>query len=239
MARIDSAGPISECLGQLRRGAPAVLPSLLLCDFGHLADEISRLEGAGVEALHLDVMDGHFVPNFTYGMTIVEAVRHSTDLPLDVHLMIADPARYIARFREAGADLLTIHAEAVDDPRPVLDEIRKLGAGAGLALNPPTSLSSIAGSLRHCDLVLVMSVMAGFGGQEFDDVALEKLAALRNEHRFAGLLEVDGGINDETIADCAEAGADLFVVGSGIFGGGDYHARVADLTALAAAGASR
>ena len=145
-----------------------MLPSLLLCDFAHLADEISRLEDAGVEALHLDVMDGHFVNNLTYGPTIVSAVRSCTDLPLDVHLMIAEPERYLPDFQKAGADILTIHIEAVPDPRRVLRQIRSMGIGAGLALNPPTPLSAVDPYLADCDLLLVMSVMPGWGGQSFD-----------------------------------------------------------------------
>ena len=158
---------------------PVVLPSLLASDFGRLAEEIERVEEAGVPALHLDIMDGHFVPNLSFGLPVVEAVRRLTDLPLDVHLMIEQPEAWIERYRAAGADGLTIHVEAVTDPRPVLDKIRKLGAWAGLTLNPPTPLSAIEPSLSHCDLVLVMSVMPGFGGQRFDETALPKLRALR------------------------------------------------------------
>lgn len=223
-------------LARLRAARPAVLPSLLLCDFGNLQREVERVEAAGVAALHLDVMDGHFVPNLTYGMTIVEAVRGTTRLPLDVHLMIEDPADWVERFREAGADGMTIHCEAVDDPRPVLDHIRSLGAWAGLALNPPTPLSAIEESLPHCDLVLVMSVMPGFGGQAFDEVALAKLSALRERDDVDALLEVDGGVNLKTVGACAEAGADLTVAGSAIFRTKDYGAAVAQLHAAANAG---
>ena len=222
---------------RLRAASPAVLPSLLLCDFGNLQREIERVEEAGVAALHLDVMDGHFVPNLSYGLPIVEAVRGLTELPLDVHLMIERPAEYIERYRDAGADALTIHVEAVKDPRPLLDEIRSLGALAGLALNPPTPLSAIEPSLPHCDVVLVMSVMPGFGGQSFDESALEKLRALSARGDFDALLEVDGGINERTIADCAEAGAELLVAGSAIFRADDYRAAVSELHTLARAAA--
>jgi ribulose-phosphate 3-epimerase len=224
-----------EIVNTLRAARPAVLPSLLFCDFGELRREVQAAEAAGAAAMHLDVMDGHFVPNFTYGLPIVEAVRRATRLPLDVHLMIDEPARYIDEFRAAGADMITIHAEAVDDPRPVLDEIRALGAGAGLAINPPTPLSAIEASLPHCDLVLVMSVMAGFGGQEFDDVALTKLRALRERGDVEALLEVDGGIAADTIGPCAQSGAELFVVGSAIFRSDDYAAAVRELRSAAAA----
>ena len=220
-------------LGRLRQAAPAVLPSLLKCDFGHLAREVARLEEAGVAALHLDVMDGHFVPNFTYGMPIVSALRRLTELPLDVHLMISSPERYLEAFYEAGADVITIHVEAVDDPRPALEHIRQLGAGAGLALNPATPLGRLETALQLCDLVLVMSVEAGFGGQAYNPVAEEKLAALRERCGSRLLLAVDGGINAQTIGRGAAAGADLFVVGSAIFNRDNYREEVEALTRLA------
>ena len=222
-----------EVVSSLRAARPAVLPSLLFCDFGELRREVEAAEAAGAAAMHLDVMDGHFVPNFTYGMTIVEAVRRATRLPLDVHLMIEEPARYIAAFRAAGADMITIHAEAVDDPRPVLDGIRDLGAGAGLAINPPTPLAAIETSLSHCDLVLVMSVNAGFGGQQFDNGALAKLRTLRERNDVDALLEVDGGIAADTIGPCAKAGAELFIVGSAIFRSNDYAATIRELRSAA------
>jgi ribulose-phosphate 3-epimerase len=167
-------------------------------------------------------MDGHFVPNLSVGVPIVEAVRRITELPLDVHLMISDPAQYIEAFRKAGADSMTIHIEAVPDPRPVLDRIRALGAMAGLALNPPTPLASIESSLPHCDLVLVMSVMPGFGGQKFDNVALAKLRELSANNACHALLEVDGGVDPETAGPCAAAGAELFVAGTAIFKSDNY-----------------
>jgi len=218
---------------RLRRAAPVVLPSLLLCDFGNLEREIRLLEAAGAEALHLDVMDGCFVPNITYGMPIVAAARRLTELPLDVHLMIMEPAKYIEPFRDAGADLLTIHVETDGDARPVLERIRGLGMGAGLALDPATPLSQIEDYLDLCDLVLVMSVPAGFGKQPFDSVALEKLRRLRALTGDRVMLEVDGGINRETISICAHAGAGLFVVGSAIFGQTQYGPVMDELSALA------
>lgn len=210
-----------------------VLPSLLQCDFGNLEREVRVLEEAGVEALHLDVMDGHFVPNLTYGLPIVETLRRLTDLPLDVHLMIDNPQIYAEQFIDAGGDLITIHVEAVDDPAPLLERIRERGAGAGLALNPPTSLDTIKPYLSLCDLVLVMSVMPGFGGQKFDPVALEKLQELKQLVGDQVLLEIDGGVNQQTIASCANAGAGLFVVGSAIFQTPDYGQSVTTLTKLA------
>jgi ribulose-phosphate 3-epimerase len=225
--------PRCSQLANLRAARPAILPSLLMCDFGRLEDEVRRLEEAHVPALHLDIMDGHFVPNLSYGLVLVETFRRLTDLPLDLHLMISNPGEYVERYREAGGDSITIHAEAVDDPRPVLEKIRSLGAGAGLAINPPTPVSAIEGCLDLCDLVLVMSVMPGFGGQHFDPTALEKLQDLKSRVRPETLLEVDGGVNSETIADCARAGAQLFVVGSAIFKGGNYTASTAHLRELA------
>ncbi len=219
----------------LRSAAPAVLPSLLLCDFGRLEDEVRRLEDAGVKALHLDVMDGHFVDNLTYGLPLVETFRRLTDLPLDAHLMISNPDRYVKRFAEAGANSLTIHAEAVDDAAATLRRIREQNVGASLAINPGTPTDAIEGCLSECDMVLVMSVTPGFGGQSFQPVALEKLRHLRKLAPPELLLEVDGGVNASTIGACAEAGADLFVVGSAIFKQHDYAASVRTLSDLIAA----
>jgi ribulose-phosphate 3-epimerase len=218
---------------RLRRAAPLVLPSLLLCDFSNLQREVQRLEAAGVEGLHLDVMDGHFVPNLTYGMPIVRAARSLTDLPLDVHLMISNPADYIEPFRVAGADLITIHAEVVEDPRPLLGQIRELGAGCGLAIDIHTPASRVTDYLGECDLVLVMSVATGFGGQAFDPESLDKLRHLRDLAGDGLLLQVDGGVNNSTIAQCAAAGADLLVVGSAIFRQPDYGPVVRELQELA------
>lgn len=219
-----------DCLEQLRESTPAVLPSLLLCDFGNLEREIERLEEAGVAALHLDVMDGVFVPNFTYGMTIVAALRKLTDLPLDVHLMMVHPEKYIDRFVDAGADILTVHAEATENPIAVLQAIRSLGAAAGIAINPDTPVSQIESTIAYADLALVMSVNAGFGGQAFIESVLGKYEAIR---AAAGgeqvLLEIDGGINTETIGTATEHGAQLLVAGSAIFKHEDYAAAMESL----------
>ncbi len=230
---VDNLMARTRHLEELRAASPVVLPSVLGCDFGNLADEVGRLEAAGVKAIHLDVMDGHFVPNLSFGLPLVEAIRRLTDLPLDVHLMISNPGDYLSRYVEAGADLLTIHTEVIDDARPLLEEIRSLGAGAGLALNPPTPVAAIETALPACDFVLVMSVMPGFGGQTFDEVALDKLRTIRAQVDDHVLLEVDGGVNDETIGACVEAGAGMLVVGSAITGQDDYRAEVAQLTQLA------
>jgi ribulose-phosphate 3-epimerase len=169
-------------------------------------------------------------------MPIVEACRRATDLPLDVHLMIAKPLDYIDAFADAGASMLTIHVEAVDDPRPVLEKIRARDIVAGLALNPPTPLEAIAPALPYCDLVLCMSVMPGFGAQQFDPAALEKLRALKSLHGDRLLLEVDGGVNEGTIAQCVSAGAQMLVTGAAVFRSGQsYEESIEKLTALAAA----
>lgn len=218
----------SSRLNQIRSATPAILPSLLMCDFGDLKGEIGRLEAAGARVLHLDVMDGHFVPNLTYGMPIVAACRRLTDIPLDVHVMISDPEKYAEAFAEAGADMVTFHVEAVDNPGRVVEKIKSLGIGAGIALNPKTPLGAVEPFVGDCDLALVMSVAAGFGGQDFDPVALEKLRTLKAQHPDL-LLEVDGGVNEKTIGSCRDAGADLFVVGSGIFRRDDYGQAMKDL----------
>lgn len=223
----------SQIKAALRSAAPVVLPSMLMCDFANLEREVQQLEAAGAKAFHLDVMDGVFVPNLTYGMPIVAAMRRLTDRPLDVHLMIARPQDYVKAFVEAGADVISFHAEAVDDASAVLREIRSYDRLAGIVINPDTPVSRIAPVLGDCDLVLIMSVQAGFGGQAFQPVALEKMRTVRELGGDELLIEVDGGINTETIAACGDAGAQLFVVGSGIFKASDYREALASLTALA------
>jgi len=227
----------AAALKAIRSAAPAVLPSLLQCDFGDLASEVSRLSDAGIDVLHLDVMDGHFVPNLTYGMPIVEGLRRHTDMPLDVHLMISDPLKYAEPMVTAGADLLTFHAEAVDDCAGTASRIADLGAGVGVAIDPETPIDRIADCLDVVDMVLVMSVKAGFGGQSFDPVALEKIRQLRSQKPDL-LLEIDGGIKSSNIAQARAAGCDLFVVGSAIFGQDDYAAAIEVLRAQIASAAS-
>ena len=227
-----STSSSATALSRLRQASPTVLPSMLMCDFTNLEQEVRRLEDAGVAGLHLDVMDGHFVPNLTYGLTIVDAFRKVTDLPLDAHLMIANPEEYAEQFVDAGADVVTIHTEATDSAAEILRAIRARGAAAGLALNPNTPLESISDAQAEADLILVMSVQPGFGGQSFQKVALEKLTALRDNKELTAILEVDGGVNDKTIASCAAAGADLAVVGSAIFAHEDYAARFTALMQL-------
>lgn len=217
------------------RGGVAVAPSVLACDFGRLAEEIAAIEAAGATVLHLDIMDGHFVPNLSFGVPVVKAIRGCTKLPLDVHLMLDNPTEYVEPFRDAGADVLTVHAEVLDDPAALLGTIRELGCAAGLSINPPTPIESIEGVIGACDLVLVMSVMPGFGGQAFDPVALDKLRWLRDHPACNAVLQVDGGVNHETIASCSEAGAELLVAGTAVFGADDYTTRLAELTRLASA----
>lgn len=212
----------SKTLSTLRSVRPTVLPSLLLCDFGNLEREIVRLEEAGVDALHLDVMDGHFVPNMTYGMPIVSALRRLTKLPLDVHLMISDPAKYAGQFIDAGADLITFHIEALPQPSALLEKIRSQDVAAGLAINPSTDMQRLLPFLSDCDLLLIMSVEAGFGGQAFNPAALQRVSSIRQSQGSELLIEMDGGINNETVGQCTAHGADLLVVGSAIFREADY-----------------
>ena len=198
-------------------GTAHVAPSLLSADFARLADDIADLTAAGADLLHLDVMDGHFVPNITFGPLICAAIHRASDLPLDAHLMISCPDRYLEAFADAGIDALTIHAEAEAPVAETLARIGGLGMKRGISLNPGTGLEKILPYLDQVDLVLVMTVQPGFGGQSFNPVGLEKIAELARL-RAAGqgefLINVDGGINDLTGKQCREAGADILVSGS-------------------------
>ncbi len=220
---------------QLRASLPGILPSLLMCDFGHLADELARLEKSEAPGLHLDVMDGQFVDNITYGFPMVEAVRRLTELPLETHLMIARPERFVDRFIEAGADLVRSTSKRPRTPVMCCGRFVRAGAAAGLAFNPDTPLSAIEQYLPDCDSVLVMSVNPGFGGQKFEPVALDKVRALRARTDFTPLVEIDGGIHEETIGPAAAAGAELYSVGSAIFRSPDYRHTIHNLTLSARA----
>lgn len=224
----------------LETDGPVVLPALLLCDFGHLADEVRRLEAAGARALHLDIMDGRFVPQLTYGPVVVEAVRKAARVPIEVHMMVEEPDTTAADYVKLGADIVTVHLEGLSDPRPTLDRIRSLGAKAHLAINPATPISRAEPFLDACDGVLVMSVEPGFGGQAFEPIALEKLsilAAIRRTRGDSFSLCVDGGIATNTIAAAAAAGARLIVAGSAVIRSPDYARAIAELEALARAAA--
>ncbi len=223
----------SPLVDRLLDSAPMVAPSLLACDFARIEQEVRRLEEAGAGILHLDVMDGHFVPNISFGVPVVKAIRRVTALPLDVHLMISNPAPYLKPFREAGADLLTIHIEVAPQPEGLIKEIHALGAGAGLCLNPPTPLSAVEPYVDQCQLVLVMSVMPGFGGQSFQPEVLSKVRRLRELAGDRLLVSIDGGVNLETVGDCAAAGARLLVAGSALFSQDDYGRFIAEMTQLA------
>ena len=206
---------------------------MLKCDFGDLRREVELLERAGAPALQFDVMDGHFVPNLTYGALVIERLRDASSAIFDAHLMIADPGFYLDGFLDAGCDLITFHYEAVREPLPLLRRIREAGRAAGLALNPGTPVQAVEPFLEACDVVLVMSVEPGFGGQKFIPSALDKLRWLRERVTDDTLLSIDGGIGLETIAPSAQAGAEIFAVGSAIFGADDYKTAIDRLRTLA------
>ncbi|TDQ52564.1 ribulose-phosphate 3-epimerase [Actinorugispora endophytica] len=213
-----------------------ISPSILSADFAHLADEAAAVADTA-DWLHVDVMDNHFVPNLTLGLPIVESLRKAASLPLDCHLMIEDPDRWAPAYAEAGAGSVTVHAEAARSPVRTLREIRRLGARAGLALNPATPVEPYADLLGELDMLLVMSVEPGFGGQRFLDVVLPKIRRARELIRSTDAsvwLQVDGGVSAETIERCAEAGADVFVAGSAVYGAKDPAAAVEALRAQAA-----
>ena len=212
-----------------------IAPSILSADFGRLAEEVRSVEMAGADVIHVDVMDGHFVPNITIGPMVVKALRSVTKLPLDVHLMIEFPDRYIEAFARAGASWLTVHVEACSHIHRTINAIKALGVKAGAVLNPATSPSTLEYILADLDLVLVMSVNPGFGGQHFIPSSLDKIKHLRKllaslDHYVP--IEVDGGVNSQTIEAVVSAGADICVAGSAIFGSRDYAATIKKIKEL-------
>lgn len=215
-----------------------IAPSILSADFARLGEEVRAVASAGADYIHIDVMDGHFVPNLTIGPLVVEAVRKVTSLPLDVHLMIENPDRYIPDFARAGADLITVHQEAVPHLHRTVQLIKGLGKKAGVSINPATPAATLDVILDELDLVLVMTVNPGFGGQGFIESGLAKIEALRREIDRRGLaieLEVDGGVKPDNIGRIAAAGAEVFVAGSAVFGAADYAATIGELRRRAGA----
>ena len=210
-----------------------IAPSLLSADFSKLQEDIALVEQGGADLLHVDVMDGHFVPNITFGPFIVKAIKKCATIPLDVHLMIEKPERYVEDFVKAGADYLTVHVEACTHIHRVLQQIKATGAKAGVSLNPGTPLSSIEEVLGDVDLILIMSVNPGFGGQSFIEGALDKIKRLRKMLSDRGLdhveIEIDGGVKLDNIATVAAAGVDIFVSGSGIYKAADPKKMIAEM----------
>lgn len=219
-----------------------IAPSILSADFSRLGEEIRAVDKAGCDIIHIDVMDGHFVPNITIGPLVVQAARAVTRKDLDVHLMITDANNYVDAFAAAGADWITVHVEACSHLHRTVSRIKELGKKAGVVLNPATSLSTLDYVLEEVDLVMLMSVNPGFGGQSFIASTLAKIWQLRQRIDAMGLsveIEVDGGISEHTISEVAEAGANIFVAGSAVYGSNDYEQTITSLKKLAEAGAAR
>ncbi|HUR96698.1 MAG TPA: ribulose-phosphate 3-epimerase [Pyrinomonadaceae bacterium] len=209
-----------------------IAPSILSADFTRLADEIAAVESGGAKVLHVDVMDGHFVPNITIGLPVVKSLRKATKLTIDTHLMIEEPGRYAVQFVEAGADMVSVHVEADVHLQRTLVAIREAGGKAGIAINPATPLSALEEALPYADFVLLMSVNPGFGGQSFIPTSLDKLRRLKKMITDRGLdtrIEIDGGIDARNISEIVKAGADFIVAGSAVYGQGDPTSAVREL----------
>ena len=214
---------------------PIIAPSMLKCDYGDMREEVERLDAAQAAWFHWDVMDGHFVPNLSYGAMVIQAIRSRTKAFFDAHLMISDPATYLDDYLKAGCDAITFHIEAVPEPTALLRRIRSAGKKAGLAINPKTPVSAVEPYLADCDLVLTMSVEPGFGGQKFMPEVLDKVRRLKRLVGPQTLLSIDGGIASDTIAQAAAAGCQVFVAGSAIFDEPNYTAAIQHLAQLAGA----
>jgi ribulose-phosphate 3-epimerase len=212
-----------------KAGTIEIVPSVLAADFGCLATEVAQVEAAGIKMIQFDIMDGHFVPNISFGPPIVAALRPHTTLAFDVQLMISEPQRYAEAFVRAGADHITFHIETVDRPLALVDDLHKAGVTAGIALNPETDILTIIDVAPYCELVLVMTVHPGFGGQEFIPEMAEKVRRVRELVGPATRIEVDGGITPQTAPEVAAAGADTLVVGTAIFSKTDRRAAIAEL----------
>ena len=209
-----------------------IAPSILSADFTRLAEAIDAVKAGGATMLHVDVMDGHFVPNITIGLPVVKSIRNATDMIIDTHLMITEPGRYAVEFVESGADMVSVHVEADVHLQRTLSAIREAGAKAGIAINPATSLETLYEALPYADFILLMSVNPGFGGQRFIPTMVDKLKRLKRAILDRGLnvrIEIDGGIDAGNIGEIVNAGAELIVAGSAVFGGGDAEAGVKNL----------
>jgi ribulose-phosphate 3-epimerase len=212
-----------------------IAASILAADFGCLADEVRAVQDAGADWIHVDVMDGHFVPNLTLGPAVVEVIRKATTLPVDVHLMITSPERYVPDFARAGADYISVHQEACPHLHAVVQDIRRLHVKPAVAINPATPLVAVEPILPDLDMLLIMSVNPGFGGQAFIESTREKLSAahrLKRERGLSFLIEVDGGVKTQNCAMVSAAGAEVFVIGTGIFATPDYRATIAEIRRL-------